>query len=129
MPVDIGEVRKLPINLEIMLRDVNEINICHLNRAYKATMVLCGSVLEYLLGECLSLEAEAYIQELERLVNNGDINVGRRDMPIEIDELTLYERLLVSRRLRILNREGYRLGDLLRDYRNLIHPSLEIRTI
>lgn len=129
MSVDTSVFNKLPIKTEILLRDVNEINICSRGHANKSVVVMCGSVLEYILEETLSIvDNQLYIAALNRLIGRGDINLRGRSNPIPIDELSLYELVQISYEMRILDRETYRLCELLRDYRNLIHPREEIRT-
>jgi hypothetical protein len=129
LSIDISDFNKLPIEINILQRDVSEINICYENHAYKSTMVMCGSVLEYILGEVLLIiDQQQYVVALNRLIGNGDIELRGRANPIPIEELKLFEMLLLSREINILDRETYRLCDLLRDYRNLIHPNVERRT-
>jgi len=106
-----------PDAIDIIKRDLREARVCQKNRAYKATMVMCGSALECALLEYLSSRSQeakaAYIK----------INGKSKNM-IEWD---LGDALPVSRELHVFSDETYKLCDLLRSYRNLIHPSVERR--
>lgn len=129
MSINTNVLFRLPVDTHILERDIMEINICSENQAFKATMVMCGSVLEYVLGESLSLvDNQLYLNQLNQLIERQEINVRRRTQT-SIENLSLYERLLLARTLNMLDRETYGLCQLLRDYRNLIHPSIELRTL
>lgn len=98
-------------------KDIKEAKTCFQNAAYKATMVLCGSILEHALLDYLLtddyLAEQAYIQVF-----------APRRVPTSLENWILDEMLQVSRRLSLLSDETYRLCDLLRNYRNLIHPAV-----
>ena len=101
-------------------KDIREARTCFGNEAHKATMVLCGSVLEHALLDRLSLD------EISAR-NQYHIIFGKR--PRSIDHWGLDEMLQVARDLNLITPEIYHLCDLLRDYRNLIHPAVSRRTL
>jgi hypothetical protein len=100
-------------------KDIREARTCFENAAYKATMVLCGSVLEHALLDYLSID-ESTAKNTYRTI------FGKRAR--SIDHWKLDEMLQVSRDLNLITTEIYQLCDMLRDYRNLIHPAVSRRT-
>jgi len=102
-------------------KDLREARTCFRNDAYKATMVLCGSVLEHALLDRLSIDETAAKTSFRGLFP------GRRVRTLEYWGLD--EMLQVARDLNLITPEIYHLCDLLRDYRNLIHPAVSRRTL
>jgi hypothetical protein len=99
-------------------KDIREARTCFENAAYKATMVLCGSVLEHALLDRLSVDEPAAKNEYRTIF---------RKRARSIDHWKLDEMLRVSRDLGLITAEIYQLCDMLRDYRNLIHPAVSRR--
>jgi hypothetical protein len=103
-------------SVKILERDIKEAVICFKNKAYKGTMVLCGSALECALLDYLSVEPKKARQQFRQIYPR------RKSKPLE--KMTLEEMLQVCRNLQIISAETFGLCDLLRNYRNLIHPSV-----
>jgi len=99
-------------------KDIKEAKKCFRNNAFKATMVLCGSVLELALLDRLSIDTSIARRTYTQLMNKRAPRIER---------WSLDEMLQVSRRLNFLSRETYQLCHLLRGYRNLIHPAVSRR--
>jgi len=105
-------------SVSTMNKDIKEAKKCFKYAANKATMVLCGSILESALLDRLSVDSSAAKQAYSTVMN-------RRARSLE--KWSLDEMLRVSRRLNLLCRETFQLCDLLRNYRNLIHPAVSRR--
>lgn len=99
-------------------KDIEEAKKCFRNAAYKATMVLCGSVLELALLDRLSIDPSVAKQAYHGVMNKRARSLER---------WSLDEMLRVSRHLYLLRRETFELCNLLCNYRNLIHPSVSRR--
>ena len=100
-------------------KDVREARTCLENAAYKAAMVLCGSVLEHALLDRLSIDELTAKNEYYNIFNKRARSIYRWGL----DEM-----LQVSRNLGLITSEIYQLCDMLRDYRNLIHPAVSRRS-
>lgn len=107
----------------ILKRDLAEINICSKNKAHKSILLLCGGVVEAILYQLLSNrrdDARRYFDDLNR--NNSPDRVG-----LEIEEWFLTDMLKVSEHLGIIDRHFTGKAREITNYRNIIHPSNEIR--
>lgn len=91
-----------------LIQDMNEINVCHSNSAWKAVHVLSGSVIEALLID--TLIAEKHVTE-----TNGH-------------RLTLARAIDRSQNEGIISQKSKDLASVVRCYRNLIHPGYLART-
>ena len=103
----------------IMRRDISESHSALKQNLHKSTMVLSGSVLECALVEYLKTEPRA-VASFQTLFK-------KRKKRKPLKRWTLHEMLKVAKNLKLIRSETFKLSDLLRDYRNLIHPSVEIR--
>ena len=101
-------------------KDIKEAKMCFRYGAYKATMVLCGSVLELAFLDRLSIDPAAARRAYSQIMNKRAPRLER---------WSLDEMLRVSRHFHLLARETYQLCDLLRNYRNLIHPAVSRRAL
>jgi hypothetical protein len=107
----------------IMERDLLEINTCFNNGANKSILLLCGSIIEVFLYQSLSKkepEAKKYFDDLKR-VKDPEI-VG-----LEIDKWFLGDMLTVSEHLNLVDSHFSGKARLITDYRNIIHPTYEVR--
>jgi hypothetical protein len=111
--------------INMIEHDSREALNCFRNKSSKATMVLSGSILECALLNYLSLETvrASASAEFQRIFPNP----RRRNLSSNLDDWNLNEMLQVAHGLRIIGDETFRLCDLLRGYRNMIHPSVQIR--
>jgi len=108
-------------SVKTLNKDLREARTCFNNRAYKATMVLCGSVIEQALLDRLSLDSSASKNAYRTLFGVSRVR--------QINRWSLKRMLLVGQNINLINPEIYRLADQLRDYRNLIHPAVSRRTL
>jgi len=94
---------KLALIKEIVEADFKEIKKCVNQEAYKATVVLCGSILEAVLLDWLSeIKMRNYINSREEL--------SFFDMIKEMEKTGVFDRKLTEYAHKV------------RDYRNLVHP-------
>lgn len=108
-------------SVSILEKDIKEATKCFDIGANKSTMLLSGSILENALFDILSMD--------EWIAEQTYLYVCRPIRPLRLEEWTLYDMLRASRELGIITDETYQLCDLLRDYRNLIHPAVVRRTL
>lgn len=103
----------------LLLRDMEELAKCAESDAYKAIMLLTGSITECALTDFLTRRRNMAVQAYRKLFPNSQSK--------PVNKWGLDELLKVVRSLGFLGEETYKLCDLGRDYRNIIHPDVEIR--
>ncbi len=108
------ELRKL------IKEDLNEINLCISNKAWKSAVVLSGGVIEAILYDWLSL------------INNNDIKDAyykcyQKAMNKKLNKLSFSEYIDITSNLGLLSSLKIQLTDIIRNYRNLIHPDVNLR--
>ena len=104
-------------SFSILIKDITQAKLCFKHGAYKAAIVLCGSILERALFDRLSIHPaakQAYAQA-----------IGKRTPRLE--RWSLDEMLQVSTNLHLLQEETFQLCDSLHNYRRLIHPTVSRR--
>ena len=99
-------------------KDIKELKKCFRTGAYKATMILCGSVLELALQDRLSFTLSSAKLAYSEIT-------GKRAPSIE--RWSLNEKLQVSGHLHLLCPNTLELCAVLRDYKNLIDPTISKR--
>jgi len=123
---DIGEITRFieDANLKsITERDFHEINTCFNNGAYKSILLLCGSIIEVFLYQSLSKktpEAKKYFDDLKREKDSKIVG-------LEMDKWFLGDMLTVSEHLKLIDSHFTGKARLITDYRNIIHPTYEVR--
>lgn len=104
---------------DILLRDVKECAISLVTGQYKASIVLCGSIIEAIL-----------VDRIERKgITRFDIGTLLHKKPKikAVNEMDLNELLELAKAEKIVDIEEYHLSSYARSYRNIIHPSCEVR--
>lgn len=94
----------------ILIRDYVEMNNCIEAKAYKSVLVLSGSIIEALL--------------LEFLINNPPNGYTKS----KIDKLKFFELIDLSESINLISKTTKDLSTVIREYRNYIHPSKELRS-
>lgn len=94
----------------ILIRDYVEMNNCIEAKAYKSVLVLSGSIIEALL--------------LEFLTNNPPNGFTKS----KIDKLRFFELIELSETINLISKTTKDLSSVIREYRNYIHPSKELRS-
>lgn len=102
---------------DMLLRDIEENFIALLSESYKTSLVLSGSIIEAILLYAL----------LEKGIDRYDLPDGNRLKKTKVDNMTLNDLLYVSEQEHLFSHEIRKHADAVRGYRNLIHPSVEIR--
>jgi len=104
---------------DLLQRDFKECAIAYLSRQYKTTIILCGSIVEAIITYTLS----------DKNIIKYDIGLllNKRSKYKKIIDMDLNELLEVAKVEGIIQAEQYHLIHYLRFYRNIIHPSVEIR--
>lgn len=104
---------------EILRRDIQECAISVVAEQYKSSIVLCGSIIEAILVYIIG----------QRGYSKYDIGTLLRNKPRtkSVKEMDLNELLELCRQEKIINVEEYHLSNYVRAYRNIIHPSCEVR--
>jgi len=106
----------------ILARDIEEVNKCTRYGAYKATLLFCGSITELLLYH------ELWKNEGDANKRYKEINQSKPDkLNLEMGWWSLGDMITVSKDLNIINDAIKRKARDITDYRNIIHPSVEIR--
>lgn len=104
---------------DILLRDVKECVISLLTNQYKSCIVICGSIIEAIL-----------VAKIEgRGISKYDIGtlLYKKPKTKTVREMDLNELLELTKAEKIVSIEEYHLSNYVRSYRNIIHPSCEVR--
>ncbi len=108
---------------DILKRDWIEIQRSLLVDNWKSAIILCGGVLEALLLDSLrSREKEARNAKTRLLQQDHSISKGS-----SVGSWDLYTLIQVASELKLITKSGQKIGDVLRDFRNLIHPQKEAK--
>lgn len=114
-------------NLRAMVeRDCKEVNAAAKAGAAKSVIVLCGSIIEALLYDLLKTKESEANQTANRLVEKNKLY---KKPPEELNRWAAEAMILVSHEMypEKITKNASKLANVLRDYRNLIHPGKEDR--
>lgn len=103
----------------ILLRDIHECAVSVIAEQYKSAIIICGSIIEAIL---------VYVTEQKGIVKYdiGTLLRGKaKTRPVK--DMDLNELLELGKQERIIDIEEYHLSNYVRAYRNIIHPSCEVR--
>ncbi|MBA4384191.1 MAG: hypothetical protein C0410_05600 [Anaerolinea sp.] len=106
---------------EILQRDVAELNVARsqgVDKTSKICMVLCGSIAETLLLDCLLQNQTAALAIASTLPRRPSSN---------LEDWELHEMVTVATRLNLLPDDASTGATQLRQWRNLIHPGRELK--
>ncbi len=109
---------------EMLARDYAELGELLKVQAPKATLVMCGSIMEAALIAVLSRRKTSAIAKFYDLYLKAK-NPAKATPPF--DEWKLYQLIEVAAEIKILDDDARRHAGIVKDYRNLIHPAAEIR--
>ncbi|MFQ5828277.1 MAG: hypothetical protein ACE5JD_03860 [Candidatus Methylomirabilia bacterium] len=98
--------------------DLQEAQRAHQARAWKSCVVLCGGVVEGMLFDVLSRDAKRAQEAYERM---------RRQRSVPLSRWDFRDLVAVAQDMRILTRPAVNLCNALREFRNLIHPELQVQ--
>jgi hypothetical protein len=97
----------------VLIKDLAQARLCFDHKAYKATIVLCGSILERALFDRLSVHPMA---------KQTYSHILHKRIP-RMERWSLSEMLIVSTNLHLLQDETLQLCNSLQNYSRLIHPT------
>lgn len=95
-------------------RDIRENAYALICRSYKSALIMSGSIVEAFLFDLLSSKG----------ITSHPVENGKA---IDTDRMDLNQLLFVSKSLGLISDDVFHLAHVLRGYRNLIHPGVEIR--
>jgi hypothetical protein len=99
----------------IVIRDYEEAQRGHVSRSWKSVILLCGGLIEALLLDALSREPTKALNAKAAPKGKG------------LDLWVLSELLSVALELQIVEPIVHTIGNAVRQYRNVIHPAVELR--
>ncbi|MBS6603439.1 MAG: tetratricopeptide repeat protein [Brachyspira sp.] len=98
---------------EVLNKDIEECAICIATNQNKSAIILCGSIVEAILMDCI----------LNRSIKKYKI----KDKNKNIKDMSLNELLTVAKQEGMISDTTYNLSHFIKDYRNIIHPSNLLR--
>ena len=101
-------------------KDIREIENCIINKAYKSAVILCGSILEAILTDWLH---EINKDRIKEAFKNKFPNKKLK----KIEDLGLIQLIGLCEELELIQVTHSKISDAVRNYRNLIHPSVAKR--
>jgi len=104
-----------------MVSDFNELKSCYNVNSYKAVLLLAGSILESCLIDNLKQDESKNLALFNMIFQK---KVNRINNVKKIEDMTLYELIEVSFQAEPFKKS---VGNLLKDFRNIIHPDVQIR--
>lgn len=105
----------------ILIRDYAELSLLLNRKANKSILVLSGSILEAILVSILS----QHKADADTAYSN--LYGSKQKVLPAIEDWKLYQLIRVAGAIGKLDEDTMRQADILRDYRNLIHPVAEVR--
>ncbi|MCC6260885.1 MAG: hypothetical protein IT311_08485 [Anaerolineales bacterium] len=116
---------KTPQLSKMLERDLYETVVSLAVKSYKSTLILCGSVVESILLDQLSIREADALTGLERVLTKDGKKITGDDK--NLNRWVLDRLLDVALELRIISQNLYHWGHGLRGFRNLVHPGVEQR--
>ena len=109
----------------ILTRDYRDAEFCYKNKRWKPAIVLYGSVLEAILMHLLKKQKKADLIKVKNSINSSR-PPNKRRIPRNLDRYSFSDMIDVAEGLGIITSELGK-ADWIREYRNLIHPAVELR--
>ena len=103
--------------VKILKRDLKECAIAYVAQQYKSTIILGGSIIETILTYILKNNG----------VKNYKFDINGKKTVINLDRMGIDQMLYVAKEEKLINTTIYHLDHYVREYRNAIHPAVEIR--
>jgi len=98
---------------ELLLKDIEECTICIATNQNKSAIILCGSIVEAILMDCI--------------LNKSITKYKIKDNNKSVKDMSLNELLIVAEKEGMISKTTYSLSHVIKDYRNIIHPSNLLR--
>ena len=98
---------------ELLLKDLEECAICIATNQNKAAIILCGSIIEAVLMDCI--------------INKNIKKYKIKGITKDVKNMGIADLLSVAEKEKMITRTTYNLSSVIKDYRNIIHPSNLLR--
>lgn len=110
-----GFIKNLKLR-QLIRSDYSEIYLCLKAKAYKATLILCGSLVEAtMLG---------MLESQRKTAEDNYLEIHKKHKSLE--DFPLEALIKSAENLKIIPKDVAKLCDVVRDWRNLVHPSVWI---
>lgn len=109
----------------ILRRDYRDAEFCFKNKRWKPAIVLYGSILEAILTYFLKKQKKVDLIRMRNKINSSRLR-NQRKIPSSLKWYTFSDMIDVAEGLGLITSELGR-ADWIREYRNLIHPAVELR--
>lgn len=103
--------------VKILKRDLKECAIAYVAQQYKSTIILGGSIIETILTYILKNSG----------IKKYEFDINSKKTIINLDRMGIEQMLYVAKEEKLINNTIYHLDHYVREYRNAIHPAVEIR--
>lgn len=103
--------------VKILKRDLKECAITYVSMQYKSTILLGGSIIEAILTNILKSNG----------ITNYTFNNNTKTTNVSLDKMGIDQMLFVANEKQLISSTIYHLNHYVREYRNAIHPAVEIR--
>lgn len=110
-----GFIKNLKLR-QLIRSDYSEIYLCSKAKAHKATLILCGSLIEAIMLGMLEPQ--------RKTAEDNYLEIHKKRKLLE--DFSLEDLIKSAESLRIIPKDVAKLCDVVRDWRNLVHPSVWI---
>lgn len=104
----------------VISRDLKECAIAVVSGQDKSATIMCGSIIEALL--MLKIKQQNVVK-----YDISEISKSKHASKYPLVDMGLNELLFVAEKLKVIDKNSYHLGHYVRNYRNVVHPSKEVR--
>lgn len=102
----------------LLVKDWEEIQTACQNGLYKATVILCGTIIESLLIDALyHIKEESKFAYYQKYLESKH----KESKPPEIEHWDLWRLIEIAKQKNIISSDAAKLSHIVKDYRNLIH--------
>ena len=116
------------IQREALRIDLSTVASSLANNEWKAATILVGSLIEALLLWAIKQRTTELPAAISALVKSGVFKGKQAPDPGDPDDWKLFQYIPVSRELKEIEPRTANIADEVRDFRNLIHPGLNVRS-
>lgn len=109
----------------VLMRDYRDAEFCYTNKRWKPAIVLYGSILEAILTYALKKQKKADLIKMRNKINSSR-PPNQRKLPRNLAQYSFSDMIDVAEGLGIITFEVGK-ADWIREYRNLVHPAVELR--
>jgi hypothetical protein len=117
-----------PVQREAIRIDLSTVASSLANNEWKAATILAGSLIEALLLWAIKQRTTDVPAVISALVKSGVFKGKQAPDPGDPDDWKLFQYIPVARELKEIEPRTAKIADEVRDFRNLIHPGLTVRS-